>query len=55
MTDARPPLVSDARPVLGHIPEFMRDPDRTWCWSTSSCCWPGPGTGPPRGTSAGRW
>lgn len=26
MTDLRPPLVSGALPVLGHIPEFMRDP-----------------------------
>src|SRR5215813_9925908 len=26
MTDLRPPLLSGAQPVLGHIPEFMRDP-----------------------------
>jgi sterol 14-demethylase len=26
MTDPRPPLVSGARPVVGHVPEFMRDP-----------------------------
>ncbi len=26
MTDLRPPLVSGARPIVGHIPRFMRDP-----------------------------
>src|SRR2546430_15399647 len=29
MTDARPPLLSGARPIVGHIPEFMRDPIAT--------------------------
>jgi sterol 14-demethylase len=29
MTDPHPPLLSGARPVVGHIPEFMRDPVAT--------------------------